>query len=466
MKMRNVIFPLAILSMLTTCDSGNQQSQGSGSSSVDSVSVGSEVASATSMCEHHLGFTMYVAGKDPIFCYHDSLTDSYAKNFTHILVDGKFHECSFKEFQAGEDNSGMVIWNEEAHDELTGYVYQMAENISTDYKDFMAILFEKEFVVNHHIATIENNSDKALSETAKAYFSKRFPTLTIDKVITSASVDKGFANFYTIQFKKVADSCLAINAIEKDGKLYVNENWAHGDWNVDDGGEYPAPDVRFFIANDNSHFDVFFEQYATESTTLGEFVVDGENLQEKIINSYYNYVDYTSKRKPNTYILDIQWKKLFTCYDGSTPFEIDSPAFYYVEDFNGDGAKEVLAKLDNNYAFFTFDNGNLRGVGSTFDRVSGSEFGTLDLYRNGVVTSGGTVVRSETSIYLFGNTRESRISYSEVLCGSDVSYEKSNPEYDKEKSNASSKLEYDGARTKLGAEINLKNLKWVQIERQ
>lgn len=465
MKARNIIFSFAALVALTSCDPSSKQMPGN-PSDADGTSTCSEEASASNLCKHHLGFTMYMAGKDPIFCQYDSLTDGYAKNFTHILVDGKFHECSFKEFQPGEKNQGSLIWNFESYDELTGYVYHLPEKIPTEYKDFMAILFEKDFVESHRIAVVVKNKEKSLSETANAYLSKRFPTLTIDRIITSATVNNGFANFYTIQYKPIADSCLAINVIEKDGKLYVNENWGHGGWNVDDEGEYSAPGIDFFIANDNSHFDLFFEQYAAESTTLGEFILDGENLKREIITSYYNYVEYNSKRKPNTYSLDSNWKELFTPYDGGTSVEIDSPAYYYVADFNGDGAKEVLAKLDNNYAFFTFEDGNLMGVGSTFDKVSGSEFGSFDLYKNGVVTSGGVAARAETAVYLFGKNDQERISYSEILGGPQIEYEKSGTAYNVKETTASTQAEYEAAKSKLGDKIDLKGLKWVRIDRQ
>lgn len=339
-----------------------------------------------------------------------------------VLRNGKVIDVKFKGYQPGEGNQGTLV-SSNYKEEWTGVEYE--SNYRTQKKDDeeSGFLFNDAYTSSHRVAKLEVKEPAQLSTEEESFVKEHYPNLTIDRICQSITYENGDAKIFTIQFKPSNNKALAINVFEKGGKYYINEEWGIAEeepisvWNVDDGGEYICPIFFAMVANDLSHYDLFYEQSAVESYTVGRCRFSQDSLIQEDLESYYITVDYQSRRVPEAWMVKREWEKIFECKDCA-------PAEYVVVDLNEDGTKELICrnKEKDQIAAFQFINGSLDLYTSNYNIVTSSTI-TFELYKTGVRSSGGVAALSIETVVPY-NKDGGITKYMEIAGGPTLEYKK------------------------------------------
>ncbi|MCQ2252631.1 MAG: hypothetical protein MJZ61_04185, partial [Bacteroidales bacterium] len=367
--MRKQIIYSSILSamILSACGGSSTQTQNqqpaadTTQSQAEVEIIEEEAPSAPQNCEHYSALALLLRGHNPIICDSSEYLDKGAKSFEYMLYNGKLIPIKYKEYQEGEHNLGSLIFYPEVFDELSGHVYTLSQKVDEDYGTTVE-LFSKDLCESHHLAKNNYSKNPKIPEHLRKYISEKYPTLKIDRPCAQVDIDDGKAHYYSLQFKMVADSNLAINVLEMQDKFYVNEVWGHGGvWNVDDDGLYNYPQPTIMAANDGSHFDIFYTTGAAESTSYGELVIEGDKLIDKNIHGYYNYIDYNSKRIPNYWNMKYSWNNFFNKKEEiPNEYATIKAKDYYC----------LFLRKDETLLYCKFQNGNVTPVCTNIDTVS------------------------------------------------------------------------------------------------
>lgn len=453
----NKSFYFAIPMVLTACGNSNQTTnEQSPTASTEAISTNEEADGSCNEQSAYIGFSV---NENPFHVIIN--TDNQEKEierlkkFTKaVTYSNKIVDVKFKEFQAGENNAGAFV-ADQYRDEWTGVVYESSYKPKDGDGGF---LFTDEYIKSHRIASKSVDEMARLSADDGDFISEHYPNLRVARALQTVYLEDGDAKIFTVQFEPSGNKTLAINVFVKSGKYFVNEEWGSGDqystWNVDDEGEYHYPDFIAMVANDKSHYDLYYTKAAIESFTVGKYNFKQDSIVPTRFACYYQTIDYQSKIEPNYWNLKSEWKNAFEGDDNCAPKE------YAVVDLNNDGCKEVIArdKANNRIAVFKFQNGNLALYDCNYSIETSSTI-SFDIYKNGVISSGGVSVLSIKTVSAFTSDEITR--YVEIMGGPTIEYKKSvygdNTDI-KEK-------EFETEASKLKDQVtDLESFKWVEFK--
>lgn len=454
----NKSFYFAIPMVLTACGNSNQTTNEQ-SASTEAVSTNEEDSAADGGCNEKSAYIGFSANENPfhVIINTDNIEKEIErlKKFTKAATyNDKTVDVKFKEYQAGENNAEAFI-ADEYRDEWTGVVYESTYKPKEGDAGF---LFTDEYIKSHRIASKSVDEMARLSADDGDFISEHYPNLRVARALQTVYLEDGDAKIFTVQFEPSGNKTLAINVFVKSGKYFVNEEWGSGDqystWNVDDEGEYHYPDFIAMVANDKSHYDLYYTKAAIESFTVGKYHFKQDSIVPTRFACYYQTIDYQSKIEPNYWNLKSEWKNAFEGDDNCAPKE------YAVVDLNNDGCKEVIArdKANNRIAVFKFQNGNLALYDCNYSIETSSTI-SFDIYKNGVISSGGVSVLSIKTVSAFTSDEITR--YVEIMGGPTIEYKKSvygdNTDI-KEK-------EFETEASKLKDQVtDLESFKWVEFK--
>lgn len=459
MKKNYINSILASALLLASCGGNGSQNQATqqapDSSKTEVPAAQEQVSEAPSEkpCNFDFAKVMLYDGMNPISCDSGYVSDETYKSFSKILVKGKFYDIAFNNYQNGDNMSGNLLWGDSYYyDDLTGFTYKFTgeKPKKLEYSELFFV-FTKEFADAHEPLGIKYSDSPKLSQGVKDYVAKRYPKYKLNKTWGEGNIGNGTAMIYSMSFKPVADSILAINVLEHDGKYFVDEVWGHGGgWNVDDEGEYHFPYIEALKSKDGNHIELLYDIGAAESTTFGRLVIDGESLKREKQYSYYNYIDYSSRKIPSIWDIEDFWEKI----------KAELPNLQKPESFATFQIADEKRKINNVFLKCgdtiincrKFDRDLIFLYKNTMDKVT--------LYQNAIKNchtffdSYSNKTINCTELWFTDVTNK---KYDD---GQEISYGVDDGEYDA----ASDEVQFAEAEKRLSKEIDKKSLKWTKIK--
>ncbi len=460
MKRKNFLAICCSAVLLAACggNGGGQQNQGADTADSTATLTGAKepvveekASGQDANCDFDVAMVMTFNGnKQLITCDSGMVSDKAARSLSKVFYGEKFYDIAFQKYQKGENNKGNLIWSPYFFDEYTGYVYQYSGSRPTfDYDIAMCFAFSSQFADSHHYTPVKVSEGTQLPQNLRQLIEKSYPNLKFNKVWAVQDIGNGGAKLYSLSFHPKGESMLAINVLELNGKLYVEEDWGYADgWNVDDEGEYHYPQVTAFMANDNSHIDMVWDKGAPESYSYGKYSAEGDSLYRQELACYYNYIDYNSRLQVDPWQARRVWSNFF-------PDENATPTHYCVMDT--EKGRICFLKKGDAIAYCSFDDGYLEARACNMDDDYQPKI-TFEIYQNGANVYRGGGNSYVRMVWAYSNFR---CDYFEMLEGGpQLSVSKKEGWNDPKPCD---ETELDNAMKTLHGKIDLSTLEWKEI---
>ncbi|MCQ2250655.1 MAG: hypothetical protein MJZ66_06045 [Bacteroidales bacterium] len=461
MKRKNLLAICCSAALLAACGGNGGGQQHQGADTADSTATLSEAkepevvekASETDVeCNFDMAMVLiFQDRKEVITCDSGMVSDKAARSFNKLLYDGKLYDIDFQNYQKGEGNKGNLIYASRYFDEYTGYTYKFkGGKPNFDWEADMSFVFNSNYTDTHHYAPVKNVTNQKLPQNVKDLIAQSYPKLKFNQIWAIQDIDNGTAKLYSVSFHPSNNKMLALNILEMNGKLYVEEDWGYADgWNVDDGGEYHYPQVDAFVDNDKSHVDMVWCKGAPESFCYGKLIAQGDSLYREEQACYYNYIDYNSRRQVSDYQARRVWSSFF-------PEENATPTHYCVMDT--EKGRICFLKKGDAIAYCSFDNGYAEPRACNLDDDYQPKI-TFEIYQNGAnVYRGG----GNSYVRMVWAYNGNRCDYYEMLEGGpQLSVTKKEQYGDPVECD---ETELDNAMKTLHGQIDLSKLEWTEID--